>query len=83
MKAIWAVFVRVLPEWEQPCGKFTEENPPGWRPSPYSSPHFQARTAKPPRRGMHSPPMPGKQASVCRYGAELADRTRRRWVHSV
>ena len=25
----------------------------------------------------------GKQASVCRYGAELADRTRRRWAHSV
>ena len=25
----------------------------------------------------------GKQASVCRHGAELADRTRRRWAHSV
>ena len=25
----------------------------------------------------------GKQASVRRYGAELADRTRRRWAHSV
>ena len=24
-----------------------------------------------------------KQASVCRHGAELADRTRRRWAHSV
>ena len=30
-------------------------------PSPYSSPHFQARTAKPPRRGMHSPPMPASK----------------------
>ena len=36
-----------------------------------------------PRREMHSPPMPGKQASVCRHGAELADRTRRRWAHAV
>ena len=25
----------------------------------------------------------GKQASVCRHGAELAERTRRRWAHSV
>ena len=49
------------PEWQQPCGQFTEENLPGWRPSPYSSPHFQARTAKPPRRGMHSPPMPASK----------------------
>ena len=23
----------------------------------------------------------GKQASVCRHGAELAERTRRRWAH--
>ena len=25
----------------------------------------------------------GKQAGECRHGAELADRTRRRWAHSV
>ena len=24
-----------------------------------------------------------KQSAVCRHGAELADRTRRRWAHSV
>ena len=51
----------VLPEREQTCGQFTEANPLGWRPYPYSSPHFQARTAKPPRRGMHSPPMPASK----------------------
>ena len=61
VKAIRAVLGVVLPEREQPCGQFTEENTPGWRPSPYSSPHFQARTAKPPRRGMHSPPMPASK----------------------
>ena len=47
----------------------------------------QARRAVSPaarsRRGMHSPPIAGKQAAVCRHGAELADRTRRRWAHSV
>ena len=56
-----AVWVGVLLRRSQPCGQFTEENPPGWRPSPYSSPHFQARTAKPPRRGMHSPPLPASK----------------------
>ena len=30
--------VWVLPEWEQTCGQFTEVNPLGWRPYPYSSP---------------------------------------------
>ena len=60
-KAIWAVWGVDVAGASQPCGQFTEEHPPGWRPSPYSSPHFQARTAKPPRRGMHSPPMPASK----------------------
>ena len=28
-------------EKSQPCGRFTEENPPGWRQSTYLFPQFQ------------------------------------------
>ena len=59
-------------------------------PPPRGRPHGQARaaqvkeaaTAKRPRREMHSPPMPASKPP-CVHGAELADRTRRRWAHAV
>ena len=45
----------------QPCGQFTEEHPPGWRPSPYSSPSLPGANSEAAEAWMHSPPMPASK----------------------